>query len=83
MTVRTVEDAEALSEALNHTTRLLVIGAGFLGGEIAAAARRRGVEVVLVEPQAAPQLTTVDRSSARSSQTCTQQPASTSGSPPA
>lgn len=56
MTVRTVEDAQALSEALGRARLLLVIGAGFLGGEIAAAARRRGLHVTLVEPQCVPLL---------------------------
>lgn len=56
LTVRTVEDAHALSEAMGGARRLLVIGAGFLGGELAAAARRRGLDVVLVEPQTLPLL---------------------------
>jgi NADPH-dependent 2,4-dienoyl-CoA reductase/sulfur reductase-like enzyme len=45
-TLRTADDAAAaLSAALPAADRLLVIGAGFLGGEVAAAARRRGLAV--------------------------------------
>ena len=56
LTVRTVEDAQGLSRAMDGAGSVLVIGAGFLGGEVAAAARRRGLRVVLVEPQAVPLL---------------------------
>lgn len=56
MTLRTVEDAQSLSRALDRTRRLLVIGAGFLGGEIAAAARRRALHVTLAEPRSVPLL---------------------------
>ncbi|MTE18802.1 NAD(P)/FAD-dependent oxidoreductase [Streptomyces sp. TRM43335] len=49
-TLRTLDDARALRRALAAPdARLLVVGAGFLGSEVAAAAVRRGVPVTLVE----------------------------------
>lgn len=53
-TLRTLEDAGALRRALLPGARLLVVGAGFIGQEAAAAARRAGAEVTLVEPAQAP-----------------------------
>lgn len=47
--LRTHEDAAALREVLRTDGRLLVVGAGFIGLEIAAGARERGMEVTVVE----------------------------------
>ena len=47
--LRTHEDAAALRELLRPEGHLLVIGAGFIGLEIAAGARERGMEVTVVE----------------------------------
>lgn len=47
--LRTHEDAEALRSLLRPDGRLLVIGAGFIGLEIAAGARDRGMAVTVVE----------------------------------
>ncbi|MFW0794661.1 FAD-dependent oxidoreductase [Gordonia sp. CPCC 205515] len=47
------DDAVAIRAALPRARRLLVIGAGFIGSEIASAARQHGVEVTIVD--AAPQ----------------------------
>ncbi|WP_149180791.1 FAD-dependent oxidoreductase [Streptomyces sp. TRM49041] len=49
LTLRGWDDALALREELAPGRRLVVIGAGFLGGEIAAAARGSGLDVTLVE----------------------------------
>lgn len=49
LTLRSLRDSEALREALARTTRLLLIGAGFIGAEVAASARKLGKEVVMVE----------------------------------
>lgn len=54
LTLRTAGDGAALSAAMAGAHRVLVIGAGFLGGEVAAAARRRGLDVTLVEPAPLP-----------------------------
>ena len=48
-TLRTLEDAIALRAALKDTRRLLVVGAGFIGCEVAASARSLGVEVTMID----------------------------------
>ncbi|WP_037845185.1 MULTISPECIES: NAD(P)/FAD-dependent oxidoreductase [unclassified Streptomyces] len=53
-TLRGRDDALALRAELVPGRRLVVVGAGFLGGEIAAAARGRGLDVTLVEAGAQP-----------------------------
>ena len=52
--LRDIDDALALREHLNPGVRLAVIGAGFIGLEVAASARKRGAEVVVVEVAAQP-----------------------------
>jgi 3-phenylpropionate/trans-cinnamate dioxygenase ferredoxin reductase component len=52
--LRTLDDARSLRQALTSLPRLAVIGAGFIGLEIAATARRLGVEVTLVEAAGCP-----------------------------
>jgi NADPH-dependent 2,4-dienoyl-CoA reductase/sulfur reductase-like enzyme len=53
-TLRTVTDAHALREALGGGARLAVIGAGFIGLEVAATARSLGAEVRLIEAAEVP-----------------------------
>ncbi len=48
-TLRTLEDAVALRAALGSAQRLLIVGAGFIGCEVAASARTLGVEVTLID----------------------------------
>ncbi len=55
-TLRDLEDALALQAALKPGKRLLIIGAGFIGCEVAASARKLGVEVTLVDIAAHPLL---------------------------
>ncbi|MEV6236602.1 FAD-dependent oxidoreductase [Lentzea sp. NPDC051838] len=52
--VRTLEDALALKENLRPGRRLVVVGAGFVGAEVAAVARGLGVEVTVFEPEETP-----------------------------
>src|SRR5690606_19408132 len=52
--LRSLDDTMALREAANSARRAVVVGAGFIGCEVAASLRKLGVEVVLVEPQPAP-----------------------------
>jgi 3-phenylpropionate/trans-cinnamate dioxygenase ferredoxin reductase subunit len=52
--LRTLADADALRAALQAGTRLVVIGAGWIGCEVAASARTLGSEVTLVEQAGAP-----------------------------
>jgi 3-phenylpropionate/trans-cinnamate dioxygenase ferredoxin reductase subunit len=47
--MRGINDTLAISQSLASGSRLLVVGGGWIGLEIAAAARRRSVDVVLVE----------------------------------
>ncbi|MER5387499.1 FAD-dependent oxidoreductase [Saccharopolyspora sp. NPDC002686] len=55
-TLRTLDDAVALREELVAGARLVVIGAGFIGSEIASTAVGLGVEVDVVEAAAVPLL---------------------------
>jgi 3-phenylpropionate/trans-cinnamate dioxygenase ferredoxin reductase subunit len=52
--LRTLPDCRALRTALQGATRLAVVGAGWIGSEVAASARQMGVEVALIDPLAAP-----------------------------
>jgi 3-phenylpropionate/trans-cinnamate dioxygenase ferredoxin reductase component len=49
--LRTVGESVALRQALEARPRVVVVGAGWIGLEAAAAAREHGAEVTLVEPQ--------------------------------
>ncbi|SEF32679.1 Reductase C-terminal [Amycolatopsis pretoriensis] len=53
-TLRTAEDAVAVRAALDAGARTVVIGAGFIGSEVASAARKRGLPVTIVEASAVP-----------------------------
>jgi 3-phenylpropionate/trans-cinnamate dioxygenase ferredoxin reductase component len=52
--LRTMADADALRAALDASARLVVIGAGWIGCEVAASARQMGLDVALVEMGAVP-----------------------------
>lgn len=52
--LRTIDDAIALRESLQPEARLIVIGAGFIGCEIAASASQMGAKVALIEALPAP-----------------------------
>ncbi|MEX3933179.1 NAD(P)/FAD-dependent oxidoreductase [Paraburkholderia phymatum] len=47
--LRTADDANALAEALQPSRRIAIVGAGFIGLEVAASAVARGCEVVVIE----------------------------------
>lgn len=47
--LRSLEDASAIREHLDRDARLAVIGGGWIGAEVAASARQKGLEVTLVE----------------------------------
>ncbi|OZD59781.1 hypothetical protein CH263_22545 [Rhodococcus sp. 06-1059B-a] len=53
-TIRNAMDAQRLRSALDRVTSVAIIGAGFVGSEVASAARLRGLNVTLVEAAAAP-----------------------------
>ncbi|MDI6097049.1 FAD-dependent oxidoreductase [Actinoplanes sp. NEAU-A12] len=48
-TLRTLDDAIALRDDLRRGGRLVVIGAGFIGAEVASSARSLGLDVTVVE----------------------------------
>lgn len=48
-TLRTVDDARAIRQALDAGARTVIVGGGFIGSEVASAARKRGVDVTVVE----------------------------------
>jgi NADPH-dependent 2,4-dienoyl-CoA reductase/sulfur reductase-like enzyme len=50
VTLRSLDDAVGLRDRLLQATSVLVIGAGFLGAEVAAVARQLGPTVTLVDP---------------------------------
>ncbi len=52
--IRTLEDAIRLRAALTPGAKLVIVGAGFIGCEVAATARSLGVEVDVVAPEAVP-----------------------------
>lgn len=52
--LRSVDESMALREHASSAQRAVVIGAGFIGCEVAASLRSLGVDVVLVEPQPTP-----------------------------
>jgi 3-phenylpropionate/trans-cinnamate dioxygenase ferredoxin reductase subunit len=47
--LRDVEDSDLLGERIEQGGRLVVIGAGWIGAEVAASARQKGLDVTLVE----------------------------------
>ncbi|MGN9789330.1 NAD(P)/FAD-dependent oxidoreductase [Nonomuraea sp. ZG12] len=47
--LRTLDDARAVRRALDEGARTVVVGAGFIGSEVASAARTRGLQVTIVE----------------------------------
>lgn len=52
--LRTLDDAAALRAAVVPGTRVAVIGAGWIGSEVAASLRQVGAEVTVVDPQPTP-----------------------------
>jgi 3-phenylpropionate/trans-cinnamate dioxygenase ferredoxin reductase subunit len=52
--LRTLDDALALRAALDHDPKVVVVGAGFIGSEVAATCRLRGLEVTVLEALPAP-----------------------------
>jgi NADPH-dependent 2,4-dienoyl-CoA reductase/sulfur reductase-like enzyme len=48
-TLRTVDDAIAVRKAMETGARMVVVGAGFIGSEVASSARKRGLEVTVLE----------------------------------
>ena len=49
LTLRSLRDSEAIRQALAAAGSLLLVGAGFIGAEVAASARKLGKQVLIVE----------------------------------
>jgi NADPH-dependent 2,4-dienoyl-CoA reductase/sulfur reductase-like enzyme len=58
-TLRTLADARALRSALGGSPRVVVVGAGFIGQEVAATASTLGASVTIVEAASAPLVATL------------------------
>jgi 3-phenylpropionate/trans-cinnamate dioxygenase ferredoxin reductase component len=52
--LRTVDDSNRLGAAIRAAERVAVVGAGWIGSEVAASARQIGADVVLINPLAVP-----------------------------
>jgi 3-phenylpropionate/trans-cinnamate dioxygenase ferredoxin reductase subunit len=52
--MRTLADADRIADAARNGRRLVIVGAGWIGLEVAAAARARGAAVTVVETAALP-----------------------------
>lgn len=53
-TLRSLEDAIAIRDALESSPRVAVIGAGFIGAEVAASCRKRKLDVSMIEALPSP-----------------------------
>jgi 3-phenylpropionate/trans-cinnamate dioxygenase ferredoxin reductase subunit len=53
-TLRSLRDSQAISKAIKASSRVLLIGAGFIGAEVGASARQLGKEVLMVEAAPVP-----------------------------
>jgi NADPH-dependent 2,4-dienoyl-CoA reductase/sulfur reductase-like enzyme len=54
LSLRTVDDATAIRAALDGRPSVVVLGGGFIGAEVAAAVRKRGLDVTMIEMLPAP-----------------------------
>jgi 3-phenylpropionate/trans-cinnamate dioxygenase ferredoxin reductase subunit len=52
--LRTMDDSLRLRDAIRAAGRVAVIGAGWIGSEVAASARQMGADVVLIDPAPVP-----------------------------
>ncbi|GAB3452142.1 FAD-dependent oxidoreductase [Streptomonospora sediminis] len=58
--LRTIEDAEAVRDAFKTEAHMVVVGAGFVGAEVAASARAAGLDVTLIEAASTPLTRVID-----------------------
>ena len=54
LTLRSLRDSQAIRQALQNASRLMLIGAGFIGAEVAASARQMGKDVLMIEAAPVP-----------------------------
>jgi 3-phenylpropionate/trans-cinnamate dioxygenase ferredoxin reductase subunit len=53
-TLRSLQDSQKIRKALKESSRVLLVGAGFIGAEVGASARQLGKEVLMVEAAPVP-----------------------------
>lgn len=70
-TLRSLADSQALKEQLVEGRRLVIIGAGWIGMEVAASARAAGVQVTVLTPDEVPLAVAMERNSVPMSLACT------------
>jgi len=78
--LRTLEDSQNLSHVLTATAQVVVVGAGWIGLEVAATARSRDCKVTVIDPNQVPLKAAMGLASAGSSPTCTANTGSSSSS---
>src|SRR5256885_6730416 len=49
LTLRSLRDSQLMREALGRASRVMLVGAGFIGAEVVASARKLGRDVLIVE----------------------------------
>jgi 3-phenylpropionate/trans-cinnamate dioxygenase ferredoxin reductase subunit len=54
MYLRSVQDSDALRARLDRGGAAVVVGAGWIGAEVAASAKQRGVDVTVIDPASVP-----------------------------
>jgi 3-phenylpropionate/trans-cinnamate dioxygenase ferredoxin reductase component len=52
--LRSVEDSDALRDRIDRGGSVVVVGAGWIGAEVAASARQRGLDVTVIDPLTVP-----------------------------
>jgi 3-phenylpropionate/trans-cinnamate dioxygenase ferredoxin reductase subunit len=52
--LRSLDDSDALRERLDRGGSVVVVGAGWIGAEVAASARQRGLDVTVLDPASVP-----------------------------
>jgi 3-phenylpropionate/trans-cinnamate dioxygenase ferredoxin reductase subunit len=52
--LRSVRDSDALRDRIDRGGAVVVVGAGWIGAEVAASARQRGLDVTVIEPASVP-----------------------------
>src|SRR5687767_10278357 len=52
--LRTVQDADRIKAEMSPGRRVVVVGLGFIGSEVAASLRQKGLDVVAIEPAKTP-----------------------------
>src|SRR5436190_8600628 len=52
--LRTLVDSERIGEQIERCQRLVIVGSGWIGSEIAASARQKGCDVTVLEMSALP-----------------------------